>query len=132
MVKATRRGERWGVALSNGRFEWIADTQKHGVGGSAGMRPHELLESALAACVCMSIDMAAARAALTVPNATVEVNVERSDEATCFHVAVRCDGPLSDAARDLVREAVAQSPVARTLGKPVRVVLMDVDGAQSR
>jgi putative redox protein len=127
MVKATRRGEPYCVAVSNGRFELLADTHKNGMGGSAGMRPHELLESALAACVCMSIDMAAAGAGMRLPHAIVEVSVERGEESTCYHVQVQCEARLSDAARELVRAAVAQSPVARTLGKAVRVALSGVD-----
>ena len=127
MVKATRRGEPYCVALSNGRFELLADTHKNGIGGAVGMRPHELLESALAACVCMSIEMAAAREALTLPASSVEVSVERGDESTCFRVVVRFEVPLPDAARDLVRAAVAQSPVARTLVNTVRVDCAVVD-----
>ena len=126
MVKATRRGEPYCVTVSNGRFELLADTHKNGTGGAAGMRPHELVESALAACVCISIEMAAARAGVSVPNPVVEVNVERSDEATRFRVAVRCEAPLSDAARVIVRAAVAQSPVAQTLGRAVQVELGEV------
>ncbi|WP_321945143.1 OsmC family protein [Paraburkholderia sp. J10-1] len=123
MVKAMRRGEPYCVAVSNGRVELHADTHKNGQGGAAGMRPHELLESALAACVCISIEMAAARAGVSVPKPTVEVHVERSDEATCFRVAVHCEAPLAEAAREIVLAAVAQSPVAQTLGRAVRVEL---------
>lgn len=121
MVVATRRGEPYCVAVTNGRFALLADTQKNGVGGAGGMRPHELLESALAACVCMSIEMAAAREGVTLPDFSVEVNVERGEASTCFHVAVRGERPLPVATRDLVRAAAARSPVACTLGKAVRV-----------
>ncbi|KXU83780.1 peroxiredoxin [Paraburkholderia monticola] len=123
MVSATRHGERYCTAVSNGRVQLYADTSKNGVGGAAGMRPHELLESALAACVCMSIDMAAEKAGFTLPAIVVEVVVDRRDSETCFNVTVRDIAALVDEQRELVRAAVLGSPVARTLGKPVRVAL---------
>lgn len=121
MVTATRLGKRYCVEIGNGRSVVRADTHKAGKGGDAGMRPHELLESALAACVCMSIDMAAERAGMTLPACTVDVAIDRLDHETGFDIALRFAAPLSRAQQALVRDATQASPVARTLGKPVRV-----------
>ncbi|WP_339325476.1 OsmC family protein [Burkholderia cenocepacia] len=92
-----------------------------GKGGDAGLRPHELLESALAACVCMSVELAAERAGVTLPACTVDVTLERRDVETGFDIALRFVVPLSQAQHILVRDAVRASPVARTLGKPIRI-----------
>jgi len=67
MVTAKRCGDRYSVEITNGRNRVLSDTCKNGIGGDAGMRPHELLESALAACVCISIDMATQRAGTNLP-----------------------------------------------------------------
>jgi putative redox protein len=85
------------------------------------MRPHELLESALAACVCMSMDMAAERAGVTLPEGSVDVTIERLDQETGFEVSLRFAAALTEAQQELVRNAAQSSPVARTLGKPVKV-----------
>jgi len=85
------------------------------------MRPHELLESALAACICMSIEMIAERAGTTLPEGTVEVTIDRCDNEACFNTIVRYDAVLPDADRELVRSAVLASPAANTLRKPVRM-----------
>ena len=77
MVTAKRSGESYCVEVSNGHSVLLSDTQKNGKGGTVGMRPHELLESALAACVCMSMDMAAERAGVTLPEGSVDVTIER-------------------------------------------------------
>ncbi len=121
MVTAKRLGTPYGVEVTNGKNVLRSDTQKDGRGGTTGMRPHELLESALAACVCMSIDMAAQRAGITLPEATVQVAIDRLDHETGFEVSVRFAAGLTAAQGDLVRGAVQASPVARTLGKTVRV-----------
>ncbi|KVV38244.1 peroxiredoxin [Burkholderia ubonensis] len=127
MATATRQGACYGVALTSGRHRIVADTCKNGIGGDAGMRPHELLECALAACICMSIGMAADRAGIALPAATVDVTVARHDAATRFDVSVRFDAMLRDEERELVRAAALASPIARTLGKPVRVVLSSIE-----
>ncbi|MFM9894951.1 OsmC family protein [Achromobacter xylosoxidans] len=129
MVTANRVGPSYGVEIGNGQSLVRSDTRKLGAGGDTGMRPHELLESALAACICMSIDMAAQRAAMALPALTVTVALERLDQESGFDVSLRFAAPLSDAQRALAREAVAASPVARTLGKTVRVRPATVDDA---
>ncbi|CAB3698742.1 OsmC family protein [Achromobacter aegrifaciens] len=121
MVKAKRVGVPYGVEVTNGQNVLLSDTQKNGKGGTTGMRPHELLESALAACVCMSIGMAADRAGVALPEATVQVNIDRQDDETGFEVSLRFAAALTAAQQDLVRCAAQASPVARTLGKTVRV-----------
>ncbi|VWD48753.1 peroxiredoxin [Burkholderia lata] len=121
MVTATRLGNPYCVEIGNGCCVVRSDTHKAGKGGDAGMRPHELLESALAACVCMSIDMAAERAGMTLPPCTVDVAIDRLDHETGFDIALRFAAPLSHAQQALVRDATQGSPVARTLGKPIRV-----------
>ncbi|WP_245983292.1 OsmC family protein [Trinickia fusca] len=99
----------------------FSDTRKESKGGDAGMRPHELLESALAACVCMSLDMAAERAGVTLPEGTVEVAINRLDSETAFNVSLRFAAGLSAEQEELVQGVVRTSPVARTLGKPIQV-----------
>ncbi|WP_088141870.1 OsmC family protein [Achromobacter xylosoxidans] len=121
MVTAKRLGEPYGVEVTNGHNVLRSDTQKDGKGGVTGMRPHELLESALAACVCMSIGMAADRAGVALPEATVQVAIDRQDDETGFEVSLRFAAALTAAQQDLVRAAAQLSPVARTLGKTVRV-----------
>lgn len=121
MVTATRKREPYAVSITNGRHQLLADTRKAGRGGDAGMRPHELLESALAACLCMSIEMAAERHGIALAEHTVEVDIERLDHQTAFHVAIRFQAPLSPEHQDLVRQAAQNSPVAHTLSKPVRI-----------
>ncbi|ODP34393.1 OsmC family protein [Pandoraea sp. ISTKB] len=121
MITATRQGEPYGVQLTNGRCLVSSDTQKGGKGGRAGMRPHELLESALAACIRMSIDMSAERAGATLPAVTVKVTIDRQDHETAFDVSLHFSTAPSPAHESLAREAVRASPVAQTLGKPIAI-----------
>ena len=83
------------------------------------MRPHELLESELASCICVSIDMAAERAGVTLPAVTVQVAIDWQDLETGFAVPLHFAAEPSPEQAALAREAVRASPVARTLGKPI-------------
>ena len=121
MITATRVGGPYCVQLDNGRHLVLSDTHKDGKGGTAGMRPHELLESALAACVCMSVGMAAERAGAALPALTVQVAIDRQDSETAFDVSLRFAAALTPEQEALAAEAARASPVARTLGKPVRI-----------
>jgi putative redox protein len=53
----------------------------------------------------------------------VEVTVERRDDETSFTVKIQLDAVVSDADQEIIRVAARESPVARTLCKPVRVAL---------
>ncbi len=129
MVSAQRTGEPYAVEITDGRNILRADTEKDGVGGHTGMRPHELLESALAACIRMTIDIAAQRKGIAVPPCTVSVRLERLEQENRFHVAVSFEETPSEQCRDLVHRAVAGSPVSRTLAKPMRVLPAAIDPA---
>ena len=99
----------------------FSDTRKEDKGGDEGMRPHELLESALAACVCMSLDIAAERESVALPEASVEVTIDRLDSETAFNVSLRFAEALTMTQEEFVRGVVRTCPVARTLGKPIQI-----------
>lgn len=57
-IRAQAMPEPWRVRFTNGVHTATADTHKNGVGGGAGLRPHELLEAALASCMTITARMA--------------------------------------------------------------------------
>ncbi|MDQ0378042.1 OsmC family protein [Amycolatopsis thermophila] len=93
----------------------IADTFKDGTGGSAGLRPHELLEAALATCMTISARMAAADLGLDHGEVSVRVHLEREESATRFRYELALD-PV-EPHRPTVMERIERSPVRATLSK---------------
>jgi putative redox protein len=65
----------------------LADTFKNGTGGSAGMRPHELLEASLATCMTISARMALADLGLPGGEASVRVRVRLERKQLIFEPA---------------------------------------------
>lgn len=118
MVEAEALTAPWQVKFQAGDNEGIADTLKGGVGGSAGMRPHELLEASLAACMTISARMALSELGVNDVEARVRVRVhlEREEATTRFRYELLL-APELEAHRRAVLARVERSPVRSTLGK---------------
>jgi putative redox protein len=118
MVEAEALPVPWQVRLRAGGNEAVADTAKDGSGGCAGMRPHELLEAALAACMTISARMTLAGLGVADAGVAVRVNLERGEEATRFRYELILPAAL-EPHRAAVAERIARSPVRATLSKPL-------------
>lgn len=118
MVEAVALPERWQVRYQAGGNEGLADTTKAGTGGSAGMRPHELLEASLATCMTISARMALADLGIADADVSVRVYLERGESATRFRYELSLD-PAADVHRSAIMERVERSPVRSTLSKPL-------------
>lgn len=118
MIEATALTAAWQVRFRAGDNEALADTLKNGTGGSAGMRPHELLEASLATCMTISARMALADLGLAHGESSVRVRVhlEREESATRFRYDLALD-PALEPHRSAVMERIQRSPVRATLSK---------------
>ncbi|MFG2223296.1 OsmC family protein [Streptomyces sp. NPDC048644] len=118
MIEATALPTAWQVRFRAGENEGLADTLKSGVGGSAGMRPHELLEASLATCMTISARMALADLGIADADADVSVRVylEREESTTRFRYELALD-PALETHRAVVMERIECSPVRATLSR---------------
>jgi putative redox protein len=97
----------------------LADTRNDGVGGCAGMRPHELLEAALATCMTITARMAMEAIGIADPRAAVIVRLVRASTTTIVSYRLTVDPRLDDTQRAAVTARVERSPVVRTLQLPI-------------
>ncbi|MFZ1854919.1 MAG: OsmC family protein, partial [Candidatus Nanopelagicales bacterium] len=74
----------------------VTDSDFQGVGGTAGMSPTTLLDGALAACVSMTIQIAADVRSTPLDSVRVEVTHETVDNQTQFTLRVELTGDLTD------------------------------------
>jgi putative redox protein len=116
MIEANSLPTPWQVRLRAGENEGRADTLKNGVGGAEGMRPHELLEAALASCLTISARMALADMGCPDATVAVEVELERGEATTSFRYRVDLD-PRAEPHRAAVMERLTCSPVRTTLSR---------------
>jgi putative redox protein len=115
-VITTQVPAAWQVRFQAGDNEGRADTFKDATGGSAGMRPHELLEASLATCMTISARMALADLGITGGTVGMRVHLEREQSVTRFRYELILD-PALEPHRPAVTESIERSPVRSTLGK---------------
>jgi len=120
-VRAVGCDEPYRTRFTAGAHAGLADTRKGGVGGSAGWRPHELLEAALATCMTITARMAMEGLGVSDPRVAVSVRLERAPAATIVRYRLSLDPHLDDAQRAAVITRVERSPVVRTLQLPVAI-----------
>jgi putative redox protein len=101
----------------------VADTEKNGVGGAAGFRPHELLEAALAACTNLTLRISAEKLGIALAglNTVVEMDSTRPD-VTNFLLKVEIAGDLSDEQKRQLLKSVRLCPVSKIFSRPIAVV----------
>jgi putative redox protein len=117
MIEATSLGVPYRTAFSNGTIEAVADVSTQKGGGGLGFGPHELLEAALATCVTMTVQMAAAKHAFPLEGAHCTARLDRSQpDRVRLHYTLSLDGPaLTPEQVAALHAAAARCPVAQTL-----------------
>ncbi|MBA2965182.1 MULTISPECIES: OsmC family protein [Ramlibacter] len=105
------------VELGAGTARWRADLDPDVGGAGDDPTPHQLLDSALAACTVLTMQLYARRKQY--PLATAEVRIERDEGPEVYRMRrlVTVEGALDDRQRaDLLRVANA-CPIHKALGK---------------
>jgi putative redox protein len=110
------------TALQAGGFELIADGEFKGEGGTAGIRPHDLLDGSLASCIAMTVRMAANGRGTKLDHVLVEVTHEDTDPAAAkFHCTVELIGDLSEKERAGLIRVAHHCPISKLLNKSVEI-----------
>ena len=117
MIQASSLPTPQQTAFTSGDFSGVADVPREKGGQGQGFGPHELLEAALATCMVMTAEMAAAKRGIDLQQTHCEVRIDRSIPGNVtFHYALNFEGTLSEPEAQELREAASRCPVARTLG----------------
>ena len=116
MITAINARENYRVELDNGQQAIASDVASDKGGSGAGLRPHELLEAAYAACLNISVRMILDRLELAYTDVTVRVGLDRScPGSTAFGYGIEIEGALTEAEKQRVLALAANCPVRKTL-----------------
>lgn len=114
------------TTLSNGRHVWSADVSRELGSGDRAPDPHDLLDSALAACTTLTLELYIRRRQLAVTS--LRVTVERTegkaaDGRTLYTLQrqVFIDGALTDDERNKLLEIAGKCPIHRLLEGEIHV-----------
>lgn len=108
------------TTLTNGRHSWTSDVSKLLGSNDAAPDAHDLLDSALAACTALTLELYIRRKQLAVRSLRVEVeHVESKGEDGRVRYALarrlHIDGELSQAERERLAEIADKCPIHRVL-----------------
>ena len=118
MIKTTSETMQYQTRFTNGQAVSFSDTTMDKGGSETGFRPHELLEAALATCMNMSLRMHAKKWSIPLTEVSTTVKLDRSNpDEVVFDYTVEFEGPISEADRRRLSEALRSCPVRQTLSK---------------
>lgn len=119
MIRARILEPAYLTELHDGCHTLFADTTVDKGGQGAGLRPHDLLEAALAACLSMTARMAAEHYGFALGPVEIQVRLDRSQPDTpCYGWSVSGLESLAAADRDRLLAALENCPVKKTLSRP--------------
>ncbi len=106
---------KYKTTLQIGRHSLIADEPETNGGADEGPAPGELLRMSLAACTAITLRMYADRKGWEVDNFSVEVDFDKTENGTLFHVQLSFDGNLDDSQRQRLVQIANACPVHKIL-----------------
>jgi putative redox protein len=114
------------TTLSNGRHVWNADVDKALGSDDRAPDPHDLLDSSLAACTTLTLELYIRRRQMPVTGLRVTVDhVEAKDEQgkPCYQMQRRIyiHGDLADADRQKLLEIANKCPIHKLLSGDIQI-----------
>ena len=107
--------------LITGDLHFLSDAEVSMGGGGTGPSPHEYLAAALAACTSMTLKMYASRKAMSLENAIVIVDIERSDDIEKLTRDIQLIGNLSAEEKERLIEIANKCPIHKALAGQIQI-----------
>ncbi|MDW3209092.1 MAG: OsmC family protein [Reichenbachiella sp.] len=102
-----------------------SDATKDKGGQENGVRPHDILATAYASCLNMSVRMACDKKQIPIDSVTSKVELVRQDSKTIFKYQIDFKNPLPENTKREILVMIENCPVRRTLSKPIEFQLSE-------
>ncbi len=121
------QGKGLTATLSDGRHEWISGLDTRSGGKDEGANPHELLESALAACTILTVKLYADRKGWPLERTEVEVEItQEGPEINRIRREVKFVGALDEEQRARLYEIAGRCPIHRFLSRETEIETVEL------
>lgn len=107
--------------LSNGRHRWQSDIVSAIGGGDTAPDPHDLLDSALAACTALTLELYIRRKGLAVTAIDVQIEHEESPALYKLRRRIAIEGDLTEPERQRLLEIANRCPIHRILSGEITI-----------
>ena len=122
MAIATSTDSAYVTQISSGGFDFTSDTTWADRGGETAPAPHDLLDASLAACIAMTVRIAADARKTALDRVTVEViNDDENPASSSFHCTVTLEGDLSEKERAGLLRVAHACPISKLLSKTIEI-----------
>jgi putative redox protein len=119
MVTSSSAPGAYRTQFTDGKHTEFCDIPAESGGQDEAMCPMDLLPSALACCVNITVRMYADRHGIPLGAVRTKVELERGKEQTVFRYSVELEGDFTDEQREKLLYAAKACPVRRALSKPI-------------
>jgi putative redox protein len=107
-----------------GGFTIQSDVTEDKSGLGNGIRPHDILATAFASCLNMSVRMACDKKQIRIDSVTSKVNLIREESKTIFTYQIEFSNSLPEDTRQDILKIIENCPVRKTLSKPIEFQLI--------
>lgn len=125
MVISKNRSENYCTEITNQTAMICSDVKADAGGSGRYFRPDELLCSALASCLNMTVRMGLDYRKIKYDEIVVKVDLDKSEESkTKFLIDVDVTGDISEETRQLVKRLAGACPIRKALSKQIEFEAM--------
>ncbi|TDG35485.1 OsmC family peroxiredoxin [Pedobacter changchengzhani] len=117
MIQATINKQHYVCNASNGKHNIVIDEPVDLGGADSGLTPKEILMSALASCVAITLRMYIDRKGWTIEKIEVKVTMGVENAEDVFFEEITCTGSVTDDQKRRLEEIASKCPVSKILSK---------------
>jgi putative redox protein len=125
MVECKSKEDKYCCKTVIGKFTIQSDVTSDKGGLENGIRPHDILATAFASCLNMSVRMACDKRNISIENVITHVGLIREDSRTIFTYQIEFGNQISIVSKNKILRLVENCPVRKTLSKPIEFHQME-------
>jgi putative redox protein len=125
MIECKSEKDKYCCTANIGIFSIQSNTTSDKGGFENGIRPHDILATAFASCLNMTVRMICDRKNIPMENVTTRVELIREDSRTLFTYQIEFSDHISIESKNEILKLVENCPVRKTLSKPIEFHQME-------
>jgi len=120
-VESTHRIQNFAYEIDVSGYRLVSDVSVGSGGTNQGPDPHDYLQTALAACTVLTMQLYADKKGIPLESADVKVKITEEGTENRMHREIRLIGNLSDEQRQRLLEIAEKCPIHRFLSRGAKI-----------
>ena len=120
-VESTRRIQNFAYEIEVSGYRLVSDVTVGSGGTNQGPDPHDYLQTALAACTALTMQLYADKKGIPLQSSDVKVKITEEGNENRIHREIRLIGTLSDEQKQRLLEIAEKCPIHRFLSRGAKI-----------